>query len=326
MEPTRDEFTLAPLELTNFFDVSIQAINKQIKKLDIDTVTINKRNYLKPLQTRKIFEDRGFVYPKKVVAFQIVKGGAGKTTLANNLAVRCNLLGARVLCVDIDQQANFTQSLLHDERANEEHFSMIDVVEGECTFKEAIIKITDTLHLLPSSMNNSILDQFLGIKNLPLDKIFKKMIDSVRDKYDLIIFDCPPAISKPNIAAALACDEVIMPVNPDRFTIQGLKYTMDAINDINKSNDADIKLRIVYNKFHQKKKGAKEILGQLYANETYKNMMFDSVISESVEVTNMQNKKTSIFFTNRNSEIRKDLDGFAREVLGWEKETNTDIQ
>jgi len=60
MDTNRDEFNLAPLELTNFFDVSIQAINKQIKKLEIDTVTINKRNYLRPEQTRKIFEDRGF--------------------------------------------------------------------------------------------------------------------------------------------------------------------------------------------------------------------------------------------------------------------------
>lgn len=326
MDPTKEEYYLAPLELTNFFGVSIQAINKQMKKLDVPTISVNNRNYLSPESARIIFEDRGFKYPNKVIAFQIVKGGAGKTTLANNLAVRCNQLGAKVLCIDIDQQANFTQSLLTEENEDGDHFSMIDVVEGECDFKKAIIPISKTLHLLPSSMNNSMLDQYIGLKNLPLDKIFKKLVDSVRKNYDLIIFDCPPAISKPNIAAAMASDEVIMPVNPDRFTIEGLKYTMEAINDINKSNDAHIKLRIVYNKFHQKKKGAKEILGQLYANPTYKQMMYETVISEATEVTNAINQKTSIFFNNRASEIRKDLDSFAREVLGWDRTTNVEIQ
>ena len=326
MDSTKEEYYLAPLELTNIFGISIQAINKQMKKLDIPTVMVNNRNYLSPENTRRIFEDRGFKYPNKVIAFQIVKGGAGKTTLANNLAIRCNLLGAKVLCIDIDQQSNFTQSLLTGDNEDGDHFSMIDVVEGVCTFKKAIIPINKTLHLLPSSMNNSMLDQYIGIKNLPLDKVFKKIIEGERKNYDLIIFDCPPAISKPNIAAALASDEVIMPVNPDRFTIEGLKYTMEAINDINKSNDSQIKLRIVYNKFHQKKKGAKEILGQLYANPVYKKMMYETVISEATELTNAINQKTSIFFNNRTSEIRKDLDSFAREVLGWDKVTNTDIQ
>lgn len=326
MNPTREEFYLAPLELTNIFGISVQAINKQMKKLEIPTVTVKSRNYLSPENTRKIFEDRGFIYPNKVIAFQIVKGGAGKTTLANNLAIRCNLLGAKVLCIDIDQQSNFTQSLLTEDTEDADHFSMIDIVEGVTTFKKAVIHITKTLHLLPSSMNNSMLDQYIGIKNLPLDKVFKKIIEGERKNYDLIIFDCPPAISKPNIAAALASDEVIMPVNPDRFAIEGLKYTMQAINDINKSNDSHIKLRIIYNKFHQKKKGAKEILGQLYSNPDYKKMMYETVISEATELTNAINQKTSIFFTNRASEIRKDLDSFAREVMGWDKVTNTDIQ
>lgn len=319
MEPTREELTLAPVELSKLFDISIQAINKQIKKLNIPTVIVNKRNYLEPESVRKIMIDRGFIYPSKVVSFQIVKGGAGKSSLSQNLAIRANQLGARVLCIDIDQQGNFSQSILMDsgvESNEEEYFSMIDVVEGEVTFENAIIKITNTLHLLPSNMNNSMLDQYLGIKNIPLDKIFKKMIDKVRKNYDLIIFDCPPAINKPNIAAAIASDEVIMPVNPDRFTIEGLKYTIDAVNDVNEKNDTNVALKIIYNKFHQKKKGAKEILGQLYSDELYKSMMYNTVISEATEITNAINQRTSIFFNNRSSEIRNDLDNFAKEVLG----------
>ena len=105
----------------------------------------------------------------------------------------------------------------------------------------------------------------------------------------------------------------------DRFTFEGLKYTTDAIIDINEKFSTEIKLRIVYNKFHERKTSAKEFLGQLYGHSDYKKMMFETVIKESVELTNAINQKTSIFESNRNSDIRKDLDSFAKEVLGLDK-------
>jgi chromosome partitioning protein len=80
MNSPREDSRLAPLELTPIFGVSLQAIHKQMKKLEIRTSIVKSKSYLGSESTRKIFEDRGFRYPRKIVSFQIVKGGTGKTT------------------------------------------------------------------------------------------------------------------------------------------------------------------------------------------------------------------------------------------------------
>jgi chromosome partitioning protein len=325
--PLSENYLVAPAEFRDMFDISIQAISKSIKKLEIPLVQKNKRNYLDSMGARRLLETRGYVYPNKIVSFAILKGGAGKSAISYNLAVRASQLGARVLCIDLDQQGNMTQGVLgkHSDSFQEERDgeifdtfnTMIDVVEknSKINIRDAVIKVTENLSIVPSNMNNSILDDYFGNHNIPLDKVFKRMLEPLRSDYDLIIFDCPPAINKPNIAAALASDEIIMPVNPDRYSYGGLRQTVKSIKEINENFGTDLNMRIIYNKFHERKNASKEYLGKLYADEEYRSMMFSTVIKDSTDISNCINQKTSIFIDGQASTGRSDLDAFAKEIL-----------
>ena len=110
--------SITPSELTGTLGgMTIQGVYKALRSLQIPTEATSTRRKLIPSRgIRKLFEERGFIYPKQNISFQIVKGGTGKTSLSYSLAVRAYQYGARVLCIDFDQQVfgvEFSGPALH---------------------------------------------------------------------------------------------------------------------------------------------------------------------------------------------------------------------
>ena len=259
----------------------------------------------------------------RILSFQIVKGGTGKSNLSMNVAVRASLYGLKTLCIDLDQQANLTE-LLGGNKQNP--ISMIDLIDSNDTIKmeDHLIKITEGLHLFPSKLENAILDDKILTKGLGMDRVYRDIITPLKEKYDLIIIDCPPALGRSVGAVAFASDEIIAPVIPDHLCLRGLHLLDDSLKQMAKTKyGKKIPYRIVYNKFDSRTTLSKEILAGLLRSNTYKDKLNDTYIRNSQDIPKTCISGVSLFDSLKPSPIKEDIDCLVVDLLGLKSKTNT---
>lgn len=248
----------------------------------------------------------------KSISFQIVKGGTGKTTLAYETAMASSLYGLRVLCIDLDQQANLSMSF--GIKTNNTP-TMADVLLGKSAIEQSIIEVSPGVSLVPSSIENSVLDDIIGFNSIELDTAYLKQVARVKHNYDLIIFDCPPNIGRSNTACMLAVDEVVIPVIPEVYAFAGLEKMHDFIEEINKDFDRDIKYKIALNKFAQTSSLSLRFHNELNIDPRYNNNTLNTSIRVSDDFQESLITKSSIFCRTNSSLAMQDLDAFAIELL-----------
>ena len=167
-------------EVAEYLGLTVQAIHKRIKVKGLRE---------KKGQNRVYFDHetaRGIISPKikqLKLATAVVKGGVGKTTLAEALAIRTALYGIRVLCVDVDQQANLTKGLGMAEQAKTCPV-MIDLIENKAAPEDAVLSVIPGLDLIPSRLDNVTLDGYMMINRINPSLIFDKIFADLFKNYD----------------------------------------------------------------------------------------------------------------------------------------------
>jgi chromosome partitioning protein len=249
--------------------------------------------------------------PHKVISVQMLKGGVAKTTSALNIGLGAAHYGARVLFVDMDQQANLTFALGMDIDAAEEKPVWLDIVEKKSTIQEAVVKLSDKIDLIPSNLNNSVLDRVLLNSNRNWSQAVKTPLELIRKNYDLILIDTAPALSATNTAVTVASDLVILPVNPDRFSYRGLEKHLEELREIKKDFDLGLTEKILFTKFDGREKVSHELLQKCM--DSFEDLLMKSYIRTSTEVKNTIGTGKTIYQTK--SSAREDYDLITREVL-----------
>jgi chromosome partitioning protein len=307
--------TLTPAELVDCLGgITVQGVYKALKSHNIPTETTNTKRKLIPSEgIRKLFEERGFKYPKANISFQIVKGGVGKTSLSFCLAVRSYHYGAKILAIDLDQQGNLTRSFNIEAR---EKPVWLNLFRDKVPIEDAIIPIAKNLHFIPSNLNNSRLDVELTQTTSNLRDMIKDIISPIRDEYDLVIIDCPPAINKINSAVTCASDVVLIPINPDPYAMDGLDFTLSELNRIKKDFKLSFDYRILWNKYD-----ARERLGAVYMHAlTKRDNLVDKILPvvcrTDASMKNAIFDSKSVFELPKKAPIREDIDQFTKEILG----------
>jgi chromosome partitioning protein len=316
------ETSLTPADLTDpLGGITVQAVYKALRSLDISTEkTATGRKLISSISVRRLFEERGFKYPKQNVSFQIVKGGTGKTSLSYSLAIRAYQYGARVLCIDFDQQGNLTRSFNVEAR---DLPVWLNLFRDRLDASSAIVKLADTLHLIPSNLNNSRLDVELTGSASNLRDLLKDKLASIRDHYDLVIMDCPPAINKINTAATCGSDLILIPLNPDPYAMDGLDFTISELERVRADFKVQFDYRIIWNRYD-----ARERLGMYYIHELAKRperaeKVLPFVVRTDSSVKNAIFDSKSVFDLSKKSVVRGDIDQLAKELLGinaWKEE------
>lgn len=303
---------MTAVDASVFLNQTVQNVHRLIKAKQLAWKKSANRVYFDHESARKFF-DLKFPNSIKVIAVQIVKGGPGKTSITKNIGIRAALYGARVLLIDLDQQGNLTNDLVENA---ENTPVMIDLVtDSELATSDAIVHVFPGLDLIPSRLENSALDNILTIEHHPLDRVFKDRIDPLKAHYDLILIDCPPALSASVAAATLASDLVICPVAPEKYCLDGLKMSHSELQNLEKKFKRNVPFRVLINKFDNRTLLSSEILEILHKSSIYGPKLYKTFVRSSQEFSNSTAKKESIFDALRINSAQEDIDALTREIL-----------
>ena len=169
----------------------------------------------------------------KIISLVNQKGGVGKTTTSINLSASLALLGKDVLLIDLDPQGNATTGVGINKGDIEK--SIYDLLRGTCETVEVIRK-TDfkKLDIIPATIQLAGIDIELIEKsrsdpNFRRSHQLKEKLQSIKDKYDYIIIDCPPSLGMITTNALSASNSVIIPVQCEFYALEGITQLLNTI-------------------------------------------------------------------------------------------------
>ncbi|MCE7926809.1 MAG: ParA family protein [Haliscomenobacteraceae bacterium CHB4] len=249
------------------------------------------------------------------LSLAIQKGGSGKTTTAINLAAALQQLGKRVLLVDLDPQANCTQSLGILE---EPEYGMYELLKeagaGETADVAGAVRATASgLDLLPASLElaNAELEM---VSMYSREKLVKQLLRPLEGRYDMILIDCPPAVGMLTVNALMASDYVIMPLQAEFLPLRGVKSFWRTLEKIKKQLHPNLNLLgFVLTKFEPHKKMTRSVLEQLEVD--YAGLVFNTRIRTNIALAQAQEAGTDIFHFDKNANGAKDYLALAEELL-----------
>lgn len=166
----------------------------------------------------------------RIIAIANQKGGVGKTTTTINLGAFLAEMGNKVLVIDADSQGNTTTGLGVDK--NELEHTFYDILSARSTFEQALIEIPDfdsKLFLIGSNVELSGAEIEL-IQLEYKEYLMKNFLDTIKDKFDFIIIDCPPALNILTLNALTASNSVLVPMQCEYYALEGLSQLIYIIN------------------------------------------------------------------------------------------------
>lgn len=166
----------------------------------------------------------------KIFALANQKGGVGKTTTSVNLAASLAATKRRVLLIDLDPQGNATMGVGVNKHALEQTFcdSLLEGLDAH----EVVHHIENVgIDLLPANADMTAAEvELMRADNA--EQRLKRSIANIRDEYDYVLIDCPPALNMLTLNALVASDGVIIPMQCEYYALEGLTALMDTIDQV----------------------------------------------------------------------------------------------
>jgi len=160
----------------------------------------------------------------KTVAVVNQKGGVGKTTTVCNVGAALARRGSRVLLVDLDPQAHLTFHLGID--ASGDLPTTYDLLLGHVPVDQAIVRRSDHLDLLPSHIDLAGAEIEL-VTTVGREQILRDALAACRDRYDIVLIDCPPSLGLLTLNALVATDEILITLQPHVLALQGMSKLLE---------------------------------------------------------------------------------------------------
>jgi len=251
----------------------------------------------------------------RVIAITNQKGGVGKTTTAINLAGSLAEQGYRVLCVDMDPQANLTVGLGINLRTIEQ--SMADVlVNPDISLADIVVPTQTTgIDVAPSTIDLSATENTL-FSAIGREQALRDVLQGwAMDQYEYVIIDCPPTLGLLTINALVAAQGVIIPVQTQYYALKGFTALVNVITQIRgKGLNPELRILGLLPTFFDKR----TLLGRDMLQELRDlgdHHIFENMIKQTVRLGEAPLVGRPVTAYATNSEAARTYRGLAREVI-----------
>jgi chromosome partitioning protein len=259
----------------------------------------------------------------KIIAVMNQKGGVGKTTVTVNFASGLVRAGRKVLVIDADLQANTTTAFgLEVKHKNEITCDLLSILTNNCNMQDALltrsIQVKNKLSqifMIPATIALSGFDQAVrALQNKQL--LLKQMLYEINGEYDYVIIDCPPSLGLMTINALVAAHEVLIPVQPEFFALQGISQLLDTVKLLQKNLNPNLRIGGVVCTRFNRRKIHQEVLSCL--EERFKTTLFATKIHENIAIAEAPSFGKTIFEYSPQSNGAYDFDLLVKEFLNKE--------
>lgn len=215
----------------------------------------------------------------RTIAVVNQKGGVGKTTVSINLASALAEQEHKTLLVDMDSQSHCAVGLAVPEEQIEQ--SIYDVMishsrQEPMRVNEILWEVNEKLELAPASIDLSAFEQQMAGQP-DRELCLKKVLDSVKNEYEFVVIDCPPAVGLLTFNALRAATDVVVPVETGYFSLHGLSKQLETLAILCQRCNQNVNVKVLASMYDIRTKMAREILGEL--RKHFGDKMFKTVVN-----------------------------------------------
>ena len=247
----------------------------------------------------------------KVISVANQKGGVGKTTTTVTLCAILAKRGKKVLLIDGDPQGNATSGV---GVTKEVELSFYDVLVGETPMEDTILATNiKNLKVCPSNINLAGAEVEL-VSMMSREQRLKEKLETVKDKFDFIIIDCPPSLGLITLNSFTASDSILIPVQCEYYALEGLGQLINTINlvkrHLNKGLELEGALLTMYDaRTNLSNQVVKEV--KKYFNDK----VYKTVIPRNVRLSEAPSYGMPITLFDPHSKGAKSYEKFAKEFI-----------
>lgn len=248
----------------------------------------------------------------KILSIVNQKGGVGKTTTAVNLATIFAIMNKKVLLIDIDSQGNSSSGLGISQ--SDRKITSYNIFANLNKISEAI-KETDVpnLSIIPANTNLAAIELELALVS-NYENILKKALSEFEIDFDYIIIDCPPSLNILTLNALVVCDEVLIPMLCDFYSLEGLSHLLKTIEIVEKKLNPKIKIGgILFTMYDKRNRLTEQVESDV--RSCLGKLVFNTTIPRNVRVSEAPSHgKAAVIYDHRCSGSRAYID-LAKEIM-----------